>query len=83
MCKNCRPLGKEKEVIVKSTLTVVCSGLLLVAGVASACPYMDSSKQVTHLQPQQGEQSLVQHERNVEPNLLVELKKEKQRTATN
>jgi hypothetical protein len=83
MCQNCGPLGKVKEVIVKSTLTVVCGGMLFVAGVAFACPYMDGKKELTYLQPEQGEQSLVEHDRQVDSNLLVELKKEKQETATN
>jgi len=68
---------------VKSTLTVVCGSMLFVAGVASACPFMDGNKELTYLQPQHGEQSLVEHDRQVESNLLVELKKDKQETATN
>ena len=67
----------------KSTLTVVFGSMFFVAGVASACPYMDGSKEITYLQPQQDEQSLVEHERKVDPNLLVELKKEDQHIATN
>lgn len=67
----------------KSTLTVVFSSMILVAGSVSACPLMDGGKEITYLQPKQGEQSLVEHERKVEPDLLVQLADKKQETTTN
>jgi len=68
---------------VKSTLTVLIGSTMLFAGTALACPYSDKSQEMTYLEPHQKQQNMVEHERKIDDNLLVELKKESQDTATN
>jgi len=68
----------------KSILTVATVTLLVSAGGASACPYMDANQKVTELDNHnQTQQSMVEYEgHGIKPDLLAELEQKKQK-ATN
>ncbi len=74
MCEKEGPWGNEKEVILKSLLTMTTGILVFVASGVSACPFMDAEQKTTELSQDQTLQTLVENDvETTDPELLAKL----------